>query len=306
MQFAVNQYGLAHHFHDPAVIVRCARVAESVGFEQFVVTDHVVMGEETDKYPYGDWPTPLDFPWWEPMTVMSVVAGATRTIRLSTGVLLATLRPAALLAKQAATLDQLCGGRLDLGIGVGWQKAEFDAVRVDFATRKAYFVEQIRVMKRLWTERRVSFHGEFHHFDNVYCHPQPLQPGGIPLLIGIAPSEANLRWIVELAAGWLPIDDDPSVYAPLIARVRDALRRGGRDPSRFVFRARLPYVGGADGRASLAKTFERIPDIARAGINQVEVYPIMYLRTTDVAELDDLLGECGERIAAYRRAGSFR
>lgn len=78
------------------------------------------MGEQVDQYPYGPWPTPLDFPWWEPMTVMGVVAGAARSLRLSTGVLLSTLRPAALLAKQAATLDQLSGRRLELGIGVGW------------------------------------------------------------------------------------------------------------------------------------------------------------------------------------------
>lgn len=302
MKFAVNQYGLAHHYGDPAAIVRTAQLAESAGFDQFVVTDHVVMGEQVDQYPYGPWPTPLDFPWWEPMTVMAVVAGATRSLRLSTGVLLSTLRPAALLAKQAATLDQLSGGRLELGIGVGWQKTEFDAVGVEFSTRKARFIEQIRVMKRLWTEECVTFQGEFHHFDRVYCHPQPWQQGGVPLYVGIAPSDSNLPWIAELADGWLPIDDDPAVYGPLITRVKEALRHVGRDPGRFTFRARLPIALGVDGQPSLRATFERLPEIERAGINQVEVYPIAYLRTNDVSELEDLMAQCGEFIGASRRA----
>jgi len=306
MKFAINQYGLAHHYGDPAAIVRGAQLAEAAGFDMFVVTDHLVMGEQTDQYPYGQWPTPLDFPWWEPMTVMAVVAGATQRLRLSTGVLLAPLRPTALLAKQAATLDQLSGGRLELGLGVGWQKAEYDAVRVDFATRRRYFVEQLRVMRLLWMEKCVSFQGEFHSFDRIYCHPQPRQLGGVPICVGIAPSEANLKWIVELADGWLPIDDDPSVYGPMIARVKAALEEAGRDPGRFTFRARFPYVVGADGQPSLRATFERLPDIERAGITQVEVYPVVCLRTKAPSELEDVIAECGELMKEYRRASGNR
>jgi probable F420-dependent oxidoreductase len=300
IRFAINTYGLAHHFGDPAVMIRTAQLAEEAGFSQFVITDHVVMGEQTHQYPYGPWPTPLDLPWWEPMTVLSAVAASTQRIGLSTGVLLSTLRPAALLAKQAATLDQLANGRLELGLGAGWQEAEFAACGVDFRTRRSYFVEQIRVMKRLWTERKVSFHGRHHDFDDVWCHPQPRQPRGIPISVGIAPSDANLPWICELADGWLPIDDDPGVYAPLIRKIGTALAAAGRDPATFRFRARFPYVTGADGQADLDATFARLPALVDAGLTDVEVYPIMYLRSTSTAELENVIGRCAERMRAAR------
>jgi probable F420-dependent oxidoreductase len=294
LRFAINTYGIAHHFGDPQAMIRMAQLAERAGFAQFVITDHVVMGEQTHQYPYGPWPTPLDFPWWEPMTVLTAVAASTRTIGLTTGVLLSTLRPAALLAKQAATLDRLSGGRLELGLGVGWQEAEFAACRVEFATRRAYFVEQIRVMRRLWTERKVSYQGRFHAFDSIYCHPQPVQPRGIPIHVGIAPSDANLPWICELADGWLPIDDDPSVYGPLVAKIRAALERAGRDPAPFRFRARFPYVTDASGQASLPATFARLPELERAGLTDVEVYPIVYLRSRSESELEDVVARCAE------------
>jgi probable F420-dependent oxidoreductase len=294
IRFAINTYGIAHHYGDPQAMIRMAQLAERAGFSQFVITDHVVMGEQVDQYPYGPWPTPLDFPWWEPMTVLTAVAASTRTIGLTTGVLLSPLRPAALLAKQAATLDRLSGGRLELGLGAGWQEAEFAACRVDFKSRRRYFVEQLRVMKRLWTERKVTFHGEFHDLDDVYCHPQPQRPQGVPIHVGIAPSDANLPWICELTDGWLPIDDDPVVYGPLIARIRSALERAKRDPANFRFRARFPYVTDAAGQPSLSATFERVPELVRAGLTDIEVYPIMYLRSTTSAELEDVIARCAE------------
>ncbi len=299
----LNQYGLAAHFGDAGVIVHAARLAEAAGFHQFVVTDHVVMSERTDTYPYGPWPTPWDYPWWEPMTTMSVVAGATSRIRLSTGVLLAPLRPTVLLAKQAATLDQLSGGRLDLGVGVGWQEAEFKASGVPFKTRKPYFVEQLRVMRKLWAERSVSYQGHFHDLEKIYCHPQPRQAGGIPLYVGVAPSRANLPWMVELTDGWLPIEGDPRIYAPMIRTIRDALAAGGRNADGFVFRARFP-MGTAAEPLSMRDTFEQLPYLAELGLTQVEFYPQFYLRTKDVEELGDVLREAGELIAEYRRRGA--
>jgi probable F420-dependent oxidoreductase len=294
IRFAINTYGIAHHYGDPQAMIRMAQLAERAGFAQFVITDHVVMGEQVDQYPYGPWPTPLDFPWWEPMTVLTAVAASTRTIGLTTGVLLSPLRPAALLAKQAATLDRLSGGRLELGLGAGWQEAEFAACRVDFKSRRRYFVEQLRVMKRLWTEHKVSFHGEFHDLDDIYCHPQPQQPNGVPIHVGIAPSDANLPWICELTDGWLPIDDDPAVYGPLIGRIKDALERAGRDPASFRFRARFPYVTDSGGQPSLSATFDRVPELVRAGLTDIEVYPIVYLRSTAATELEDVIAHCAE------------
>src|SRR5262245_900183 len=101
--------------------VDLARAAEDAGVDRIVVVDHVVMGTHTDAYSWGTFPTPPESPWFEPMTMLAAIASATRRIRLATGILIAPLRPAALLAKQAATLDVISGGRLDLGVGTGWQ-----------------------------------------------------------------------------------------------------------------------------------------------------------------------------------------
>ncbi len=115
--------------------VDLARAADGAGVDRVVVVDHVVMGPNTDAYNWGKFPTPPDAPWLEPMTVLAAMAAATTRVRLATGILIAPLRPAVLLAKQAATLDVLSQGRLDLGVGTGWQREEYDAEGLDFAAR---------------------------------------------------------------------------------------------------------------------------------------------------------------------------
>src|SRR4051812_14877861 len=102
-----------------------AREADKAGIDRIVVVDHVVMGPHTEAYSWGKFPTPPDSPWLEPLTCLAVIAGATSRVRLGTGILIAPLRSGAVLAKTAATLDVLSGGRLDLGVGTGWQKEEY-------------------------------------------------------------------------------------------------------------------------------------------------------------------------------------
>ena len=116
---------------DPAVVVDTARRAEEAGFAGVVISDHVVMGARTDRYPWGSFKQAPDCPWPEPLTVLTAVAAVTTTLRLCTGILIAPLRPATLLAKTAATLDVLSHGRLELGVGTGWQQEEFDAQGLD-------------------------------------------------------------------------------------------------------------------------------------------------------------------------------
>src|SRR5262245_6410502 len=124
-------------------LIDSVELADAIGVDQVSLTDHVVMGENLDRYPYGTFASPLDFPWYEPLSMLSAIASRTQRIRLSTGVLISPLRPAVLLAKQLATLDVLSEGRVDIGIGTGWQEEEYIASGVPFDKRYTRMVEQV-------------------------------------------------------------------------------------------------------------------------------------------------------------------
>lgn len=272
----------------PGSIVDVVQRAERAGFDQCVITDHVVMGERLDRYPYGQFLTPPDYQWWEPMTTLAVIAGATTRIQLSQGVLVSPLRPAVLLAKQAATLDQLSGGRLVLGIGTGWQEEEYVAAGIPFARRTQRLVEQIKAMKLLWREAPASFQGETISFDRIYCKPFPAQTGGVPIWVGIAASERNIAWMGEVADGWIPIQQDPAAYGPAIAALRRNVQRNGRDPKQFAVRAQVPPQFDGDGSPNLERTLQSIPAMLKAGVTHVEILPFVFVRTP--AQMDDFLG----------------
>jgi probable F420-dependent oxidoreductase len=151
--------------------------------DRITVVDHVVMGPNTDAYSWK-FPTPPDAPWLEPLTVLAAMAAVTTRIRLATGILIAPLRPAVLLAKQAATLDVLSQGRLDLGVGTGWQREEYDAEALDFARRGQLLTDTIAACKALWRDSPAALDTPTLSFRDVYCDPKPVQPGGVPLWIG--------------------------------------------------------------------------------------------------------------------------
>lgn len=300
MRFCLNLYGLAARFADPNVIVHAARGAEAASFDAVCITDHIAIGERTDRYPYGAWPTPHDFPWWEPLTTLAVVAGATRSIHLTQGILIAPLRPAALLAKQAATLDQLSRGRLSLGLGYGWQREEFEACGMDFHNRRDVFIEQLRVMRGLWQQSPFSFDGDYHRFDQIHSRPGPWHRDAVPILLGVAPTADNLAWICELGDGWLPISDDPDIYLPEIRALKSAVAARGRDPASFYCRARLRRVSDASGRPDIAATIRQASRLFEAGLDEAELYPIEFLGAGASDELDALL-QCSSEVLATMR-----
>ena len=136
------------------------------------------MGTRTDRYPFGKFPYGPEEPWPEPLILLAAIAGVTERVRLGTGILISPLRPAVLLAKTAATLDQVSHGRLDLGVGLGWQREEFSAGGVSFKNRRVVFADQLRACVALWTRPGpVSFASETVNFTDIWCEPRPMQAG---------------------------------------------------------------------------------------------------------------------------------
>jgi len=243
LRVSITLSGLSRLFGGSlAGVVDFAAEADAAGIDQIALPDHLAIGPRTDRYPYGAFPLPPDEPWLEPLTALAAFAGATRRIRLATSVLIAPLRPALLLAKTLATIDVLSHGRLDLGVGIGWQREEFEAAGVPFEARAARLDDQLRACRALWSGGAVSFRSPTVSFDDLVCLPSPLQAGGIPIWFGVAPTPRNAARIAELGAGWLPIGADLAEIGRGIAVLRRAFEKAGRDPAAFGVRANAPAL----------------------------------------------------------------
>jgi probable F420-dependent oxidoreductase len=278
-QVAIGLYGLQKWFAgDFAPVTEIVRIAEARGVDLVSLTDHVVMGENVAAYPYGKFPAPLDFPWFEPLTVLAVLAGVTQRIRLSSGIVIAPLRPAVLLAKQLATLDVMSRGRLTIGLGVGWQKEEYDATGVPWEGRHARLDEQLRVCRLLWNEAPADFDGTTVRFEKIHAYPRPVQREGVPVWLGLAPSERNIERMAQFADGWIPMEQDPVKLAPAITRIRAAVAARGRDPRAFGVRVVPRFMFRADGTPDLESTLGQVPELVKAGATVVELFPYVFCR----------------------------
>jgi probable F420-dependent oxidoreductase len=259
---------------DPArgwrVLIDLARQAEAAGVDGVVVVDHVVMGRNTQEYAWGTFPQPPEGPWLEPLTVLAAMGAVTERLRLATGILIAPLRPAALLAKTAATLDQVTGGRIDLGVGVGWQREEFDAVGLDFARRGQLLTDTIAACRALWNDVPASFSSETVSFDDTFCTPLPVQDP-LPIWFSGVLHPRNVDRIVRLGDGWIPImgatvDD----VRRGVALLREQLDAAGRDPAALQVRAPVVVARGDDGKVDLDATMASVPDLVAAGATEVQ------------------------------------
>jgi probable F420-dependent oxidoreductase len=274
MKTAIGLLDLERWFDgDFAAVLDLARLADDTGVDQVTVVDHVVMGEALDTYPYGKFPGTSDYPWLEPITQLAAIAAVTRRIRLSTGILIAPLRSAVLLAKQLATLDVLSRGRIDIGVGVGWQQAEYDASGVPWDGRFGRLEEQVRACRLLWRESPASFHGRHVNFERVHSRPFPLQGERLPLWFGLAPTERNLARIAALGDGWLPMESDPVLLAPAIARLRELTRAQGRDPDALAIRTTIRTLRDSARRPDLDATLAQVPAYAAAGVTMLRFAP---------------------------------
>ncbi len=289
--------GLSRIFgNDLGRVVELARIAEDAGIDQIALPDHVAMGPHVERYPYGRYPLPLEEPYLEPLTTLAAMAGATCRVRLGTGVLIAPLRQPVVLAKTLATLDVVSGGRVDLGVGVGWQKEEFEACGVPFEERWSRLDDGLRACRALWlSEAPASFSSPSVSFERLWSLPRPLQPGGIPIWFGVAPSPRNARRIAELGVGWMPMPLPSDELAAGAERIRAAFAAAGRDPDELQVRANARPVTDADGRPDLEATLEGLPELARAGASSVS-FPLGYFARgfDDVAPLLERLGKAGD------------
>ena len=270
-----------------------ARAAEGAGVDRVVVTDHVVNGPDVAGYPWGRFPTGPEGDWLEPLTGLSAVAAVTERVRLATGILVAPLRPAALLAKSVATLDALSGGRVDLGVGVGWQAAEFAALDVDFAARGRILTDTMAACRALWQHLPATVDTSTVSFADAYCAPQPVQ-ARLPVWFSGTLTERNVRRIVELGDGWIPIMgstlDDIRRGAD---RLATAFAAAGRPPGDVQVQGALAPVRDARGRVDPQATMAAVPDLVAAGATDVTVH----LAAADPSARDTA-GVCAALVAA--------
>jgi probable F420-dependent oxidoreductase len=199
------------------------------------------------------------------MTTLAAMAAVTTRVRLATGILIAPLRPAAVLAKTAATLDVLSGGRLDLGVGVGWQSEEYDAVGLEFAARGQRLDDTIGACRALWSQAPAAYASDSATFGDTFCSPRPAQER-LPVWFSGSLNARNLRRIVDLGDGWIPI------MGATTEMIRDGAQQLGVAAGRpIAVQAPVPIVKADDGSHDVAATMGGVPMLTAAGANDIYV-----------------------------------
>jgi probable F420-dependent oxidoreductase len=246
---------------DPGPIREYAQAVEELGYAHVVLYDHV-LGASPDRP--GGWRGPYTDtdPFHEVFVVLGYIAAVTARIELATGVLVLPQRQTALVAKQAAEVDLLSNGRLRLGVGLGWNAVEYEALGMDFRTRGRRTEEQLEVMRLLWTNPVVDFHGEFHDITLAGINPMPTR--SIPVWMGGTAPAAKER-IARVADGWMvntPTEKDPKAA---VADMRQRVGVAGREPDEFGIEVRIALSDGVE------KAVEQMSEYHDLGVSHVTV-----------------------------------
>ncbi|MXX48767.1 MAG: LLM class F420-dependent oxidoreductase [Chloroflexi bacterium] len=242
------------HRDGPDEITRLAAAIERIGYDEIDIFDHVINGypiEGRDPAPY-----PATMPLLEALVTLGYIAAVTERVGLGTEVLVLPQRQPVLAAKQFSTIDTLSGGRLRVGLGVGWQESEYDALGMDFHTRGRAMDEAIALMQACWRDETIEFAGDHFSAESMAMEPKPPQGGGIPLWIG-GGSKAALRRAGQVGDGWMASGMLGSQGADAIAEVKAEAERAGRDPDALGFQCQLatpPRAGDPSTREYWART----------------------------------------------------
>jgi len=295
MKFGVMlPYGLpgGSGWADPRFARAAVQRAEQLGFESVWAGEHVAFrADYAPNYPYspdGKTPLPLQTCYTDPLVQLGWAAAFTETIKLGTGVVVLPQRQPLHLAKEAATIDLLSGGRLIMAVGLGWQREEYEALGMPFEGRARRMDESIAALRALWAEDAATSKGEHIRFEQMLSYPKPLR-NDIPLLIG-GHSMAAARRAGALGDGLFALVSQPSEVAPLRAAMRDAAAAAGRDPSTMEI-----TVGRAPDEAGVkpADVLDTVKEYEAAGVDRIVLFRVF---EQDTAEMNRFLDSFAEDI----------
>jgi len=267
-----------------------ARHLEACGFESIIVVEHTVLASRYDSvYPYdssGRVELAANCPIPDPLDLLAFLAGHTRRLKLATGVLVLPNHHPVVLAKRAATVDALSGGRLRLCVGIGWLREEIEACGTEFGTRGRRAEEQLAVLRALWDDQPcgASHHGEFFDFDHVMCYPKPVVGKHLPVHIG-GHSRVAARRAGRFGDGFQPLGVAGAQLDSLLTLMRDEASAAGRDPARLEVSL---------GHSVTSIDAERASRLADRGADRIVLTmpPI-----ADIEQAKDALSACAQRLS---------
>lgn len=283
-----------------------ARAADLAGVDRLVMSDHVVMGERLDAYgdpkrggqTGGRQPTGPDGHWLDPLAVIAHVSALTERVRFGTNILLAALRRPAVLAGQCATIDVLSGGRLDLGVGVGWQQEEYEAAGLPYTERGRLLDHTLEVCQTLWSDEVATYDAPELRFDGIHQQPKPIQPGGVPIWVSGTVNPRAMRRLARFGSGWIPWGADAADLAESIRRMRAAVAEHGGDPDRIGVVGSLKVVTRDDGTIDADATVAPVADALASGVTA------FHTSATLPADVDDAVAALEPLVAAFRATSS--
>ncbi len=259
-------------------LTELATGAEAAGFESLWTVEHVLFPDAYEsEYPYdvgGKMAMTAETPLPDPLIWLTWVAAVTEKIRLGTGILILPQRNPLILAKSLATIDELSGGRMELGVGVGWLKEEFDALGIPFERRGARTDEYIEVLRTVWSGDHADHHGEFADFSGVSVNPKPVN-GSVPIHIGGHTARSARRAGLH-GDGYFPGKGD---LAELIGIVRQTASDAGRDPAAIEITSHSAGIFGEDPRGA-------VEELASLGVSRIVVPSYVFLKDTASALQD--------------------